>query len=202
MTKKEKNFPFWKKFVKSCNILRLLRLILGERMENTLEQDIEEIYNKYYDLVFAHIFCKCHNKSLAEEIAQETFYIATKEIKNFRNDCKIELWLRKIARNLWYKELKRMKKAKIISMDTEIGEIEDKYDMEEDFIESEQKAEMYNEIDKLDDTRKELMYLKLTKGLTFKEIAPVLGKSENWTRVTFYRCKEEITKKIKRKEEQ
>ena len=41
------------------------------------------------------------------------------------------------------------------------------------------------------------MYLRVFGELSFREIGEVLGKTENWARVTFYRGKEKL-----RKEEQ
>lgn len=166
-----------------------------------MEQNIEEIYENYSKNVYNFLFCLCHNESLAEELTQETFYLAMKNIDNFRGECKIEVWLCQIAKNLWYKELKRMKKAKVISMDAEFGEIKSTLDLESDFIEGEQIAEIYREIEKLDSPDNELMYMRLTTELKFKDIADVLGKSESWARVTFYRWKEDLKKKL-RKEEQ
>lgn len=166
-----------------------------------MEQNIKEIYENYSKNVYSFLFCLCHDESLAEELTQETFYLAMKNIDKFRNECKIEVWLCQIAKNLWYRELKRIKKAKVVSMEAEIGEIKSSLDIESDFIESEQIAEIYREIEKLDSPEKELMYMRLTTELKFKDIADVLGKSESWARVTFYRWKEDLKKKL-RKEEQ
>ena len=33
---------------------------------------------------------------------------------------------------------------------------------------------------------REVMYLRLTGSLTFGQIGEIMGKSENWARVTFY----------------
>ena len=38
----------------------------------------------------------------------------------------------------------------------------------------------------------EVLYLRLFGGLSFREISDVLGKTENWSRVTFYRAKERL----------
>lgn len=171
-----------------------------------LEQDleIEKIYQEYLKTVYNYLNCLCEDELLAEDLAQETFYIASKKINEFRNECKIEVWLCQIAKNLWYKELKKLKKATIISMDAEVGEIgkiKSDFDLEEDFIKNEQKIKLYQEIEKLGSPTKELVYLKLTTRLTFKDIAQILGKSEPWTRVTFYRWKRKM-EEINQKEEQ
>lgn len=202
ISKKEKNFPFFKKIENFCNILIIFRLLLGERMESTLEQNIEEIYEEHSKLVYKYIFCKCRDESLAEEITQETFLIATKEIKKFRGESKIETWLCEIARKVLSKELKRMKKAKIISMDSEIGEIKSDFDIEEDFIENAQTEEVYKEIEKLDEPLKDIVLLKLKADMSFVEISDVLGKSENSVRVKFYRWKQQMIEKFNRKEEE
>lgn len=47
---------------------------------------------------------------------------------------------------------------------------------------------------------REVMYLRLTGSLTFGQIGEIMGKSENWARVTFYRGKERIVKEAKENE--
>lgn len=152
--------------------------------------------------MYKYIFCKCRDESLAEEITQETFLIATKEIKNFRGESKIETWLCEIAKNELYNERKRMKKAKIISMDAEIGEIKADFDLDEDFIENAQTEEVYKEIEKLDEPLKDIVLLRLKADMSFVEISDVLGKSENYVRVKFYRWKQQMIEKFSRKEEE
>lgn len=44
------------------------------------------------------------------------------------------------------------------------------------------------------------MHLRLFGGLSFREIAEVMGKSENWARVTFYRAKEQLRKELEKDE--
>lgn len=157
-----------------------------------MEQNIEEIYKRHMKTVYKYIFCLCNNKSLAEEVTQETFYIAMKSINKFRGECKIQVWLCQIAKHLLYKERKRKRKMVLISMDSEIGEIKSDVNVEAEIIEREEKAELYKQIQKLNGPTKELVFLRLTTELTFKDIAQILGKTEAWTRVEFYRWKEKV----------
>ena len=39
---------------------------------------------------------------------------------------------------------------------------------------------------------REVVYLRVFGGLSFREIGDVLGKTETWARVTFYRGKEKL----------
>ena len=40
--------------------------------------------------------------------------------------------------------------------------------------------------------QREVVYLRAFGGLSFREIGDVLGKTETWARVTFYRSKEKL----------
>ncbi len=58
--------------------------------------------------------------------------------------------------------------------------------------------DVLKEMQKLAPQMREVIYLRVMGQLSFKEIGEILGKSENWARVTFYRGKEQLL--IKRKE--
>ena len=156
-------------------------------------QNIEEIYKQHFKTVYKYLFCLTRNESLSEELTQETFYNAIKHIGKFRGECKISVWLCQIAKNLWYKELKKKKRKQVIFIIEENFEkIESDENLEENIIEKEKKDELYKNIEELDDKTKEVMNLRIYGELSFKEISEILGKTENWCRVTFYRGKEKI----------
>lgn len=46
----------------------------------------------------------------------------------------------------------------------------------------------------LSEINREILYLRLLGDLSFKEIGSILGGTENWARVTFYRAKQQIRK--------
>lgn len=152
-------------------------------------QDMDEIYKKYSKIVYRYLFCLTHDCDIAEEITQETFYIALKDISKFRKECKIEVWLCQIAKYIWYKELKKNKR------NVNIDEINSMYldqDIEEDLIRKEEKEKLYNKLELLDKNTKEVILLRITSELSFKQIGDILGKNETWARVTFYRGKEKL----------
>lgn len=154
-------------------------------------QNIDEIYKEYSQIVYKYLFCLTHNSDIAEEITQETFYIALKAISKFRKECKIEVWLCQIAKFLWYKELKR--KNRIINIDEfNITFLCSEINIEEELIKKDEKQKLYNSLNKLDNTTKEVILLRITADLSFKQIGDILGKNETWARVTFYRGKEKL----------
>ena len=55
-----------------------------------------------------------------------------------------------------------------------------------------EKIRLYKKMQKLDTQTREVMYLRITGELSFKEIGIILNKTENWARVTFYRGKNQF----------
>lgn len=155
-------------------------------------QNIEEVYKEYSNTVFKYLFCLTGKEETAEDLTQETFAIAIKEIGKFRGDCKISVWLCQIAKHLWYKELKKHKKNTNISINDLNEELSSDESIEEIICDKEDKLKLFKSMQKLDEKSKEVMYLRLIGNLNFTEIGEVLGKTPNWARVTFYRAKQKI----------
>lgn len=153
-------------------------------------QDIEEIYKQHSNTVYKYLFCLTHEDDISEELTQETFAIAIKEVHKFKGNCKISVWLCQIAKHLWYKELKKNKK-KIDKIELEEN-ISDLHTPEEIVCKNEEKLKIFKDMQKLDEQSREVMYLRTIGNLSFIEIGEVLGKTPNWARVTFYRAKQKM----------
>lgn len=154
-------------------------------------QNMEEIYEEYSNTVYKYLFCLTHNEDISEDLTQETFAIAVKEINKFKGDCKVSVWLCQIAKHLWYKQLKKSKKENYINID-EIVELQELETTEDIICKNEEKIKLFKDIQKLDEISREIIYLRMIGNLSFIEIAEILGKTPNWARVTFYRAKQKI----------
>lgn len=150
---------------------------------------MEEIYQQYSNTVYHYLMCLSNQSQIAEELTQETFVIAIKKIHQFRGECKISTWLCQIAKHLWYKELKKMKRFSAEELTDEIEAAEVTEDIVMDKAE---KLEFFKSMRKLDDLAREVVYLRMMGNLSFIEIAEILGKTPNWARVTFFRAKQKI----------
>lgn len=151
---------------------------------------MEEIYQMYSRKVFLFLMSKTNNEDLAEELTQETFFQAVQCIDRFQGNSSILTWLCGIAKNVWLKELR--KRREILSINDDIPEIADQKEIT---VQWEQK-EILQLIHDMNEPVREVMYLRLISNLSFAEIGEIIGKSENWTRVTFFRGKQKIVKEI------
>ena len=156
------------------------------------KRKVEEVYEENVKAVYKYLFFLTHNADLAEELTQETFYQAAKGIDKFRGGCKISTWLCQIGKRLWYKELEKRKRE--IPVSEAVEENIGFGDMENDYLLNVEKVELFRMLHNFDITTREVMYLRLTGELSFSEIGDIMGKTENWARVTFYRGKQKLMK--------
>ena len=156
-------------------------------------QDMEQIYEQYFKTVNKYLFCLTHNNDISEELTQETFYKAVRKIDTYKGECKISVWLCQIAKNLWYDYRKKNKKVIQVGEDS-IEIIEDSIEnsIEKKVISNDEKMLLYKKMQTLDEKTREVIYLRITGELSFKEIGIILNKTENWARVTFYRGKNKL----------
>ena len=154
-------------------------------------QDIEKIYEEYFETVNKYLFCLTHNQDISEELTQETFYKAVKKIDTFKGECKMSVWLCQIAKNLWYDQCRKNRKV-IPAEEKDLFPIETLDTLEEQVILKDEKISLYKKMQSLDEKTREVIYLRITGELSFKEIGIILNKTENWARVTFYRGKNKL----------
>lgn len=158
---------------------------------------MEEIYKEYSKIVYVYLISLTNNSEIAEELMQETFYSAMKNINKFRKEASLKTWLCKIAKNKWLDYLKKIKTLNEIGID----EIDEKFllvnSFEENLSNKEIIIDLYKKIHKLDEKSREVVYLRIMAELSFKEISVIMGETETWARVTFYRAKVKLKEEFK-----
>lgn len=153
---------------------------------------MEELYKENIKIVYHFLFNLCHEESLAEELTQETFLKAYQSIGRYDGSCKISTWLCSIAKNTYYQYLSKNRRqiSKDFTVEEEVSEITP----EREVLAKVELLDVLKLMQNLPERMREVMYLRITGELTFKEIGEILGKSENWARVNYYRGKERIAK--------
>ena len=151
--------------------------------------DFEEVYRDYLEDVYRFSLALCRDPVLAEELTQETFFRALEHIGQFRGECTLRVWLCQIAKHLWYQHLRKRKPEEPLPEDGLPGP-----SAEEDVLTRQGHLDLLRQIHALPPSTREVVYLRAFGGLSFREIGDVLGRTETWARVTFYRGKEALRK--------
>ncbi len=155
----------------------------------------DEILSAEYEAVFRYTLSLCQNKTLAEDIAQETFLKALNSRGNFAGGSSLYTWLCTIAKNSWINRCK--KDGKIVGNDDDMD-----FPSEvsvEDFLDNKDTAlEIHKVLHLLNEPYKEVFTLRVFGELSFSEIASLFSKTEGWARVTFHRSKKIIVLELRK----
>ncbi len=157
-----------------------------------MKLDFEEIYQRFFKDVYLFVLAMSKDPNIAEEITQETFFKALKEIKHFRGNCSVKSWLCQIAKNLY---ISYTRKKKSVHSDL-LEEMPSDSDVESICIQKGEALSIYKLLHCLDDPYKEVFTLRVLGDLSFKEIAEIFDKQENWARVTYHRARLKIRELI------
>lgn len=152
--------------------------------------DKKDIFQEYGQLVYRYLLGLCGEKELAEELMQETFYQAIKSISRYDGSCKLSTWLCQIAKHMWYQQLRKRKRE----ADCPQGEngIATERSAEEQAVQKFEVMELLKKVHTLPEKEKEVVLLRATGSLSFREIGEIMEKTENWARVTFFRAKQKL----------
>lgn len=162
------------------------------KMDNN---DFEIIYKKYVSKVFSFILKLSGNYYVAEEITQETFVKAYTALPSFRGECRLEVWLCQIAKNLFFDYIKQ--RSRESNTDSEIerpthfqSHVENQIIIQEDF------ERLTHAVTDLNEPYRSVMIDYLFIGLSYKEISAKYKKTENWARVNYHRAKQKIKEEL------
>lgn len=154
--------------------------------------DFEVIYSQYFADVYKYALSLCRNKTLAEELTQETFFKALRSVDKFKGDSKMRVWLCQITKNTYFSLCKKNKHITDESYEENEGEC-----IEQKLINSETVKEIHKTLHFLDEPYKEVFTLRVFGELPFLQIAELFGKTESWARVTFHRAKIKLKEGLK-----
>lgn len=114
-------------------------------------------------------------------------------IHRYNGNCKLSVWLCQIARHLWYQWLEKHSRWEHVALTDTIPSQESPENSALLYME---KTALYQAIHALPEPMRELVHMRLTGEFSFREISEIMGKSENWARITFYRAKQKIMEKM------
>lgn len=159
------------------------------------DHDMEEIYRRHARHVYGFLLSRTNSPDLAEELTQETFYQAVKNIDRFEGKSEVSTWLCGIAKNVWRTYLKKHpEETELTEFHADGRNAEERLEVDWDCM------QVLKLLHRLDEPMREVLYLRLTANLSFREIGEIMERSEVWARVNFYRGKEKIMMEVKKNE--
>jgi RNA polymerase sigma-70 factor, ECF subfamily len=160
---------------------------LKSATQGELMRGFEIIVGRHKNAIVSFLFRYTGDFRTSEDLAQEAFLRVFKKIQDFDSRAKFSTWLYTIASNLAKDEFKRRARHPARSLDWKSGAGDTTRDMpqakadttssfpEARLVKDEVRLNVNKALDLLDAHDREILVLKDVQGLSYEEIAEILG---------------------------
>ena len=149
------------------------------------EEALEVLIKRYLKPIYSFVYKNIGDSEAAEDIAQETFVKMWKNLKKFDKQKKFSAWLFTIAKNASVDFLRRKKTAPLSLVEESLA---DKNDFTKAIEQKNIIDNFRSVIKKLSPNYQAVILLKEERGLTFREIARLLGEPLNTVKSKYRRA--------------
>ncbi|WML33489.1 RNA polymerase sigma factor [Clostridium sp. OS1-26] len=167
-----------------------------------------EVFREYNRYIYSYAYKLTNHKESAEDLTQETFLKAYKEISQLRDKDSIRFWLRRICFNTHLMNLRKLKKlaeipygemlelqqlGNLINIDNSIPSIEDEIIVEET-IKKIQNGCFLTMVHRLSENQRIVFSLVDMFGLSTEEVSKIINLTESATKALLYRARVKLDK--------
>jgi len=153
------------------------------------------LYEAYVDRIYSYIYHRVGNVHDAEDLTSRTFFRAMAHLPTYEDKgIPFSAWLYRIAHNLIANFHRDRQRRSVVALDgILVGTLPEHHP--EVLAEAQDDTKLLaEEIAKLDATRRELLVLKFSEGLSNAEIGAILGRSEGAIKSLYHRTLLQIRK--------
>ncbi|MCD6382666.1 MAG: RNA polymerase sigma factor [Candidatus Hydrothermae bacterium] len=154
------------------------------------DREFEKTVITYKDQLYNYLFWMTGNRTEAEDVLQETFLRYYKYGDPVENP---KAWLFKVARNVYLK--RQRKRSREVSLEL-VGADPVMPGMQIALEREELIRKVREGLRKLKDHHREVIILRYMEGLSYEEIAAVLGESVGTIKSRLNRAKEKLKEKL------
>lgn len=153
------------------------------------------LFERYARSIFRFIYAMARQCDLAEELTQETFLGAYKNIGSLRDDSKFSSWLYGIARNVTRKSLRSHRGGADRTIDEISIVLQTKSDQvapDHQLLSKERHQAILSALSTLDEDKRLAFTLKVLQQKSYQEIAEITGYSIPKLKTDVHRAKVEM----------
>ncbi len=163
------------------------------------EDAFRQIFERYGRPIISFIYDMVGQRELAEELMQETFVRAYKNLSGLREETKLSTWLFGIAKNVARESLRsRQKDYNKVDMDDErVADLNDEGLLPDgELLNKELNGVIYNALGALDEDKRLVFTLKVFQQRSYEEIAEITGFSVPKLKTDLHRARAEMRRRI------
>ena len=158
--------------------------------------EFEQLYHTYFNDVYLYILRLSGNETVAEDITSDTFFKAMRSIEGFRGDCDVRVWLCQIAKNCYYSYAKKSKRTEHVEALEASGVLDPAPSVAEECAGRDEIERIQRILHGVGEPYREVFMWRVYAELSFKQIAQIFGKTENWACVTYHRARKMIKERL------
>lgn len=157
------------------------------------------LVDNYKNMVFSLAFKMTKNREEAEEVSQDTFIKAFKNLLKFKGDSKFSTWLYRIAYHTCLDNIKKNKNSNTTFEINEItfNQIESAETILQGIARKERSVLMEKCLQKLSDEERSVIWMFYYDELSLKEIIEVTSLSEANLKVKLHRARKKLLTIVK-----
>ena len=143
-----------------------------------------ELVQRHADAV-ARFAASVGARNDVEEIVQDTFVRAFASLHGFRGESSLRTWLLTIARRLLL-DRRRAERRRGQQVEVHDAHVVTEFDALDSLVADESRRRMHAAVRKLSPTQREVFTLRVSEGLSYREIADTVGTTEGAARVHYH----------------
>lgn len=156
------------------------------------DEGIVEIVTAYKDGLILYLNSVVGNLSLAEELAEDTFFRLLVKKPRFSGRSSFKTWLYAVGRHVALDAMRRRKKLADTPVEDAEAVLADKTDLERDFLREERRILVHRAMERLPADYRQILWLSYFEGLSNAEAAAVMGRNDRQIRNLLYRAKQSL----------
>ena len=183
--------------------------IVRESQQGSLES-FHRIYRSYSKAIYNFIWRLVGEGADAEDLTQETFLKAHRELKKLREPAQFKYWLYRIARNEVYQKLRKSQQATVVSIDDEevsyydfLEDGSSGLDPESQVLALELNQVIHQALEAMSPKYRDVFVLAVFQKESYEDISKVVGRSLLSVKTDIYRArlavKEKLSKYLKQR---
>lgn len=133
----------------------------------------------------ARFAVSCGARGDIDELVQDTFVRAFSSLDGFRGDSSFRTWLFTIERRLLM-DRRRAEKRRPPGSEINEGDAITEFDALDHMVADEAQSKVKRAVERLTPTQREVFLLRVTEGLSYKEIAQAVSTTEGAARVHYH----------------
>ena len=164
----------------------------------------QELYRAYGKKILNYVYRMTGSRDEAEDLMQDTFVLAYRNLKSLKENARFQSWLFRIAQNNIYQryrnrppETESVEREETREFADREGPTEPLRTPEQAFLSQELERIIQTAIDDLPDKYREVFVLSAIHKLSYREISEVMSRSLASVKSDIHRARVEVSEKIR-----